>query len=150
MILTLQEAIHLAAREYSGSDDCRPIERKMLEIIQPLFVAAERRAATAEEEASEILKRASGCGDSLREIELKLLRSEQAAATAYADGLSAVIHICEFAANGTIEEMSREGHSETWKIIAENSVEQYRSIVKGIRELALKSAELKKMEGEHV
>lgn len=72
-----------------------------------------------------------------------LQAAERRAATAYADALADIIHICEFAANGTVEEMSQDGHSETWKIIAENSVEQYRSIVKLIQSLQPATSRLK-------
>lgn len=52
-----------------------------------------------------------------------------------AETLEQAIHICEYAARGTVEKMSRGDKSETWKIIAQNSVEQYESIVKRIRDL---------------
>jgi hypothetical protein len=41
--------------------------------------------------------------------------------------------IFDFAARGTIEAMSQEGRSETWKILAQQSVEQYQSVIKSIR-----------------
>src|SRR2546430_2357819 len=51
------------------------------------------------------------------------------------EALEQAAHICDFAANGTVEQMCVEGRSETWKIIAEQSVEQYRSIAQHIRAL---------------
>lgn len=47
---------------------------------------------------------------------------------AEAAALERIAGVCDFAANGTIEAMSEPERSETWKIIAQNSVEQYRSI----------------------
>jgi len=44
--------------------------------------------------------------------------------------------VCEFAAKGTIEAMSEEGRSETWKIVAEQSVRQYHSLARHFRRLA--------------
>lgn len=150
--------------------------RNLIEEIDELKLklsAAERRAATAEEEASEILKRASGCGDSLREIELKLLRSEQAAATAYADALrdaAALLtkghqvicrcEVCRWAAQ-ILRLAPTSAHLRSEIRLIETRLEEcrwwssrydvspYNRQQELESQLALKSAELKKSEGEH-
>jgi hypothetical protein len=58
-----------------------------------------------------------------------------ALAAARKEALNQVIGICERAADGTVESMSQEGRSDTWKIIAQQSVEQYHSIAESVRTL---------------
>ena len=65
-----------------------------------------------------------------------LARLERERDAARSEGLAEVVQICEYAARGTVEAMSQADRSEMWKIIAQQSVEQYESIVKRIRSLA--------------
>ena len=65
-----------------------------------------------------------------------LARLERERDAARSEALAEVVQICEYAARGTVEAMSQADRSEMWKIIAQQSVEQYESIVKRIRSLA--------------
>ena len=65
-----------------------------------------------------------------------LARLERERDAARSEALAEVVQICEYAARGTVEAMSQADRSEMWKIIAQQSVEQYESIVKRIRSLS--------------
>lgn len=52
--------------------------------------------------------------------------------TARLQAFQEVKEVCEIVARGTVKAMADGDHSDTWKIIAQNSVEQYESLIRAI------------------